>query len=58
MPVKVGLEFGAIVGLHDVEAEGQATEDVVDDGDGRALTAGIEAFSTRMRVPSSIAANW
>ena len=44
MPVKVGLEFGAIVGLHDVDAEGQAAEDVVDECDRRALIAGVEDF--------------
>ena len=30
MPVKVRLEFGAIIGLDDVDAEGQAPEHVID----------------------------
>jgi hypothetical protein len=44
MPVEVGLKFGAIVGLHDVDAEGQAPEDVVDEGDGRPLIARVKHF--------------
>ena len=44
MPVEVGLEFGAIVGLNDVDAEGQSPEDVVDECDGRPLIAGVEDF--------------
>jgi hypothetical protein len=39
MPVEVGLEFGAIVGLNDADAEWQATEYVIDEGDGRPLIA-------------------
>jgi hypothetical protein len=41
MPVEVGLEFGAIVGLNDVDAEGQPPEDVIDEFDGRPLIAGV-----------------
>jgi len=41
MPVEVGLKFGAIVGLNDLDAERQATEDVVDECDGRPLIAGV-----------------
>src|SRR5262245_57529616 len=41
MPVEMGLEFGAVVGLDDVDAERQAAEDVIDELDGCALIAGI-----------------
>jgi hypothetical protein len=41
MPVEVGLEFGAIVGLDDVDAERQATQDVIDELDGCPLIAGL-----------------
>ena len=41
MPVEVGLEFGAIVGLNDMDAEGQSPEDVIDECDRRPLIAGI-----------------
>ena len=41
MPVKVGLEFSAIVRLDHMDAERQAAEDVVDELDGRALITGI-----------------
>ena len=44
MPVKVGLEFGAIVGLEDVDAERQPPEDVVDECDGRPLIARVKDF--------------
>ena len=39
--MELGLEFGAVVGLHDVDAEWQAAEDFVDEQPGRALIAGI-----------------
>ena len=42
MPVEVGLEFGAIVGLNDVDAERQPPEDVIDECDRRPLIAGVE----------------
>jgi hypothetical protein len=35
------LELGAIVGLHDVDAERQPTNHVVDEFDGRSLIAGV-----------------
>src|SRR5687767_3420862 len=41
MPVKVGLEFGAVVRLNDMHAEGQSPENVVDEGDGCSLIAGV-----------------
>src|SRR5262245_12532461 len=41
MPVEMGLEFGAVVGLNDVDAEGQSPEDVVDECDGCPLRAGV-----------------
>ena len=41
MPVEVGLEFGALVGLNGVDAERQPPEDVIDEGDGRPLIAGV-----------------
>ena len=41
MPVEVRLEFGAIVGLNDVDAERQSSDDIVDEGDGRPLIAGV-----------------
>jgi hypothetical protein len=41
MPVKVGLGFGAIVGLNDVDAEGQLAEEVLDEFNGRSLRAGV-----------------
>src|SRR5215831_12737726 len=44
VPVKLGLEFGAVVGLHDQDSERQASEDIVDEADGRGLVAGIEDF--------------
>ena len=44
MPVEVGLEFGAIVGLDGLDAERQPPEDVVDEGDGRPLIADVEDF--------------
>jgi hypothetical protein len=44
MPVEVGLEFGAIVRLNGVDAEGQSPEDVIDEGDGHPLIAGVVDF--------------
>ena len=38
---KLGLELGAVVGLHDVHAERQPPQDVVDEADRRALVAGV-----------------
>ena len=42
MPVKVGLELGAIVGLNDKDAEGESPEDVINEGDRRALIARVK----------------
>src|SRR5262245_36518393 len=39
MPVEMGLEFGTVIGLDDVDAERQAAEDVIDELDGCALIA-------------------
>src|SRR4030095_13951469 len=44
MPVEVRLEFGAIVGLNDVDAEGEPPEDVINEGDRRTLSARVEDF--------------
>src|SRR4029453_17687901 len=44
MPVEMGLEFGAIVGLNDVDAEGEPPEDVINEGDRRTLIARVEDF--------------
>jgi hypothetical protein len=44
MPMEMGLEFGAIVRLYDVDAEGQAPKDVIDEFDGCALIARIKHF--------------
>ena len=41
VPVEFRLELGAVVGLHDVYAEGQAAEDLVDEECGCPLGAGI-----------------
>jgi hypothetical protein len=41
MPVEMGLEFSAVVGLNHVDAERQAPEDVIDECDGGALMAGV-----------------
>jgi len=57
MPVKVGLELGAIVGLNDKDAEGESPEDVINEGDRGALIARVKTFSTRIRVQSSMAVN-
>jgi hypothetical protein len=40
-PVELRLEFGAIVGLQDVNAERQATDDSVEELHRRPLIAGI-----------------
>ncbi len=37
--MEVGLEFGAVVGLDDLDLEGQALEHVVDELDGGFLVA-------------------
>ena len=42
MPVKVGLELGAIVGLNDKDAEGESPEDVINEGDRRALITRVK----------------
>jgi hypothetical protein len=41
VPVKLGLEFGAIVGLHDLNAEGQASADFLNEANRRALMARV-----------------
>ena len=41
MPVELGLEFGAIVGLHDLDAKRQPASHLVDEPDGRSLIAGV-----------------
>src|SRR6476620_12395223 len=41
MPVEMGLEFGAVVGLNDVDAEGQPSEDLANKFDRRPLIAGV-----------------
>ena len=42
MPMKLGLEFGAVVGLYDEDPKRQASEDVVNEADRRGLVAGVE----------------
>ena len=49
MPVKVGLEFGAIVSLDDVDAERQPAEDVVDGS----CRAGAECDALSSSKPAS-----
>lgn len=39
--MKLGLKFGAIVGLDDVDPEGEAPDHFIEKPDGRALVAGI-----------------
>src|SRR6187551_3155823 len=42
VPMKLGLEFGAVVGLHDEDTKRQASEDVIDEADRGGLVARIE----------------
>ena len=42
MPVKVGLELGASIGLNDKDAEGESPEDVINEGDRRALITRVK----------------
>src|SRR5687767_14160745 len=41
MPMKVRLEFGAIVGLHDLHPEWQPSKHFVDESNRRPLVAGV-----------------
>src|SRR4030095_1473560 len=41
MPMKLGLKLRTVIGLHDVDAERQASKHLVDEQDGRALIARI-----------------
>ena len=44
MPMKVSLEFGAIVGLHDLDSEGQPSAHVLNEGDRRTLMTSVKDF--------------
>ena len=57
VPMELRLEFCAVVGLHDMHAEWQTPEHLVDELDGRALVARVEDLKIRIRVQSSMAVN-
>lgn len=42
VPVEAGLELGAVVGLNDHDPEGEPTQHLVDELDGRDLVAPVE----------------
>lgn len=42
VPVKLRLELGAVVGLHDLNPKREAPHDLVEEADGCSLVAGIE----------------
>src|SRR5262245_18292449 len=42
MPMKVGLEFGTVVGLDDQDAEREPAQHFIDESNRRPLVAGIE----------------
>jgi len=44
VPMELRLKLRPVVGLNDVDAEGQPTQDLVDEPDGRPLVAGIVDF--------------
>ena len=41
MPMEVRLEFGTVVGLNDVDTERHASQDIIDEFNGRPLRAGV-----------------
>jgi len=41
VPVELGLELGTVIGLHDVHAERQSAQHLVDEDNGRTLVARI-----------------
>ena len=55
--MEVGLELGAIVRLHDLDAKRQPASHVVDEPDRRALVAGVIDLEHADPVQSSMAVN-
>src|SRR5262245_49036784 len=52
MPVEVRLELGAVVRLHDVDAERQAPHDLIDEGHRGPLSARIVDLQQAAKAPA------
>jgi hypothetical protein len=58
VPVEAGAELDPVVGLDDLDPEGEPLQQVVQELDGGLLVASVMMRSTRRRVQSSMAVNW
>jgi hypothetical protein len=58
MPMEGSLELGTVVGLDDLDLEGEPFEQVVEELDGGLLVTSWIGTETRILVQSSIAVNW